>query len=379
MPDRPLRIALVTDFFPPAVGGVEVQVHGLARALERRGHSVCVITSSRGEIPGDRLTVVRLPFAYVPRTRVGVPSLANYRRLVEELAADRPDVVHVHGLFSTLAMGGLLAAHALGIPSVTTHHSLIRVASLPLARMVYVLASHHADVVTAVSAAAARDARRASGRDEVLMLPNGMDVGPVPVRRRGAEDPIRITSVLRLKLKKLPYHLMWEFSRVLARAADPSRVRFTVVGDGPERRRVEWLAALLGLRQHIEFCGERSRAEVDRILADSSIFVSPVRAEAFGLALLEARAAGVPCVAIDGGGVSEVIEHDRHGLLTSTRSGFVAAIVRLIDDDALRERLAAGAREGIDQFSWDAACERHEEVYRLAIARRARGRSEAAA
>lgn len=366
-----VRIALVTDWYPPAVGGVEVQVHGLARALAARGHDVRVFTSSRGGNGTDEAIVDRLACAHLPGTRLAVPTPRNYRWLRDRLAARPFDVLHAHGMFSTLAMGGLLAAKALSIPSVTTHHSLIRLHHLPFARLVYGLASGRADIVSAVSEPAAADARLASGREEVLTLPNGIDVNAADrSTARGAPDgEVRVTSVMRLKLKKRPYHLLWDFARVLKRVRNRSKVRFTVVGDGPERPRVERLAALLGIADRVEFCGSRSREEVDDILSRSSVFVSPVRAEAFGLALLEARVAGVPSVAMRGGGVAEVVEHGRHGLLPATHREFVDAIVRLVEDDELRRRLAAGTRQDIERFSWDRVVERHLEVYRAAIER----------
>lgn len=154
---------------------------------------------------------------------------------------------------------------------------------------------------------------------------------------------------------------------------------FTVVGDGPERARVERLATVLGIASHVEFAGACTRIEVARILAGSSLFVSPVRAEVFGLALLEARVAGLPIVAINGGGVAEIVEHDRHGLLAATRREFVDAIVRVIDDEALRRRLAAGSRDGLARFAWDAVAEQHVDVYRLAIARGGRAPERSAA
>ena len=389
MGDGPLRVALVTDWYPPSVGGVEAQVFGLAQALQARGHEVRVFTTSLGTDDPEPVPTDRFPFRYVPGTRIALPTPGHYRALRARLAAGRFDVMHAHGMFSTLAMGGVMAARSLGIPSVTTHHSLIRLAHLPFARFVYLVAWHRADIVTAVSAAAARDARRASGRCEVLTLPNGIDIGPLCVAptmdATGAapaattEGPIRVTSVMRLKFKKKPYHLMMDFKRVLHRVSDASRIRFTVVGDGPERARVERLATVLGIASHVEFAGACTRIEVARILAGSSLFVSPVRAEAFGLALLEARVAGLPIVAINGGGVAEIVEHDRHGLLAATRREFVDAIVRVIDDEALRRRLAAGSRDGLARFAWDAVAEQHVDVYRLAIARGGRAPERSAA
>jgi glycosyltransferase involved in cell wall biosynthesis len=375
-----LGIALVSDWYPPAVGGVETQVRGLARALAADGHDVRVITSSRGEDEADSVHVERLECAYLPRTRVATPTRATYDELCERLARGRVDVVHAHGMFSTLAMGGLLAARRLGLASVTTHHSLLRLHHLPAARLVYLLASRHADVVTAVSHAAASDARRAAGRDEVLTLPNGIDVDGAGLRgaARSADGEIRVTSVMRLKLKKRPYHLVWDFARVLARVADRERVRLTIVGDGPERRRVERLAAWLGIRDRVKFCGECTPEDVAQILSDSTVFVSTARAEAFGIALLEARLAGLPIVALAGGGVADVVEHGRHGLLAPSRRVFVESVARVIEDASLRQRLADASRDGLERFSWDALAGRYLDVYRLAMERRRQRKGQAA-
>jgi glycosyltransferase involved in cell wall biosynthesis len=381
MPERSLKIALVTDWYPPAVGGVEVQVQGLARALACRGHDVRVLTTSRGEDPDDVARVDRLPVPHLPGTRIAVPARSPYRALRERIEADRPDVVHAHGMFSTLAMGGLIAARALDVPSVVTHHSLIRPALLPWARLIYLFASGRADLVTAVSRAAALDAARASGRRDVLILPNGIDLpvdGP-DGGRAGATPGIRVTSVMRLTRKKMPYHLVRDFARVLERVSDPRRLRLTIVGDGPERARVERLATTLGIRGRVEFSGSRTRAEVVRILADSTLFVSPSHAEAFGLVLLEARAAGLPSVAMAGGGAGEVVEDGRQGLLAHSRREFVEAIVRLIEDAPLRRRLADASRAGLERFSWDAVVAQHLDVYRLAMERHLRRRERTAA
>ena len=115
-----LRVALVTDFYPPAIGGVEVQVRGLARALESLGHDPRVITTGSPEYAPDGVAVDRLGLRRVPRTQVAVPTVGAYRTLRDRLAAGQFDVIHAHGMFSTLGMGGLIAAAELGLPSVTT-------------------------------------------------------------------------------------------------------------------------------------------------------------------------------------------------------------------------------------------------------------------
>ena len=371
MSDTPLSIALVSDWYPPAVGGVEVQVHGLARALAARGHDVHVVTTSRGDgaAADGHVHVDRLALSHLPRTRVAVPTASHYDLILNCLGARRFDVIHTHGLLSTLAMAGLRIARRLGVPSVTTHHSLIRLTHLPVARLIYIGAMNRATMVTAVSEAAARDARRASGRADVVTVPNGIELGVRSGGHGHAASDTRIVSVMRLKLKKRPYHLVRDFARVVERVSDPSAVSLTVVGDGPERRRLERLATWLGIRDRVAFRGACTPGEVASILAGSSLFIAPASAEAFGLALLEARAAGLPVVAMRRGGVPELVEHGRHGLLANSRKEFVDAVVRLVDDRPLRDRLASGSRDGLEQFSWEAVAGRYLQVYHQAMDR----------
>ena len=330
-----------------------------------------VITTAPGDGDADEglVHVDRLALSHLPRTHITVPTAAHYERILNCLGARRFDVIHTHGLLSTLAMAGLRVARRLGVASVTTHHSLIRLTHLPVARLIYIGAMNRATVVTAVSEAAARDARRASGRDDVLTVPNGIDLDIRNGHHDHAVNETRVVSVMRLKLKKRPYHLVRDFARVLERVSDPSAVSLTIVGDGPERGRLERLANWLGIRDRVAFRGACPPGEVASILAGSTLFIAPASVEAFGLALLEARAAGLPVVAMRRGGVPELVEHGHHGLLANSRKEFVDAVVRLIDDPALRERLARGSRQGLERFSWDAVADRYLEVYHQAMER----------
>src|SRR5262249_48800037 len=116
----------------------------------------------------------------------------------------------------------------------------------------------------------------------------------------------------------------------------------------------------------VEFAGACDRRRVADLLARAAIFALPSRREAFSIAVLEARAAGLPVVARDSGGVSEVVQHGRQGFLAGSRADFADAIVRLVSDAARRERFARDAAAGLDAFSWGQVVARHEEVYRQA-------------
>ena len=118
---------------------------------------------------------------------------------------------------------------------------------------------------------------------------------------------------MRLTRNKSPLGLLEAVPEVLARVPDPSRVRFTIVGDGPERPRLERRAARFGVTDRVVFTGFLNPAEVQHHLHRAQIYVLSGRREALPISLLEARAAGLPIVAMAGGGVSEVIEAGPHG------------------------------------------------------------------
>jgi glycogen(starch) synthase len=368
-------VALVSDWYAPRVGGLERQVHGLARALRERGHDAIVVTIQRGKTDGDDVPVTRLNLPLAFNGHVARPGAGLVRTLYRFLKQQRVDVVHAHGMFSSMAHAAITCADALGIPCVITHHSLIPPRLRPIARFVYTTLRQRADVVSAVGVAAAADASRVSGRDDVAVLPNGVELnGHVPhVSAPGPDGTIRVLSVMRLTANKSPEGVVAAVPGVLAAVPDPSHVFFTIVGDGPLRKNLERLAASLGVADHVEFAGYRNPEEVRRLLCGAHIYASSGRKEALPIALLEARAAGLPIVARAGGGVGEVMEPGRHGFIARDDREFVDAIVRLVCDEDLRRAIGRETMAGLEPFGWDAVVNRHLAVYRRAIAaRRAR-------
>ena len=362
-PSRPMRIALVTDWCRPRVGGIEHHVHELARELVARGHDVHVVTTTPGAVvpAGARLHAFRVAML----GDVAAPNLFKIRTLARLLTREGIDIVHAHGMFSTTAIGGLLAARMVGIPSVTTNHSLLQTNStLPAAFLVFHLFSGSAGVISAVSEAAAEDARLASGRRDVVCLPNGIDAGWWHLPHQDA-GPLRIATVMRLVAKKSPGDLIAAIQRAPAEVCGRPVV-FTIVGDGPERPRLERDAAAVGAARRVEFRGTLDREAVRSTLASSSVFALPCRREAFGLAILEARAAGLPVVAMRAGGVPEVVTHGENGLLARDRDEFARHVATLVTDEAQRLRLASSSRRGLEAFTWEGVIARHLEVYEMA-------------
>jgi len=115
--------------------------------------------------------------------------------------------------------------------------------------------------------------------------------------------------------------------------------------------------------------GPCTRREVRDLLAHATVLVHPGMLEAFGLAILEARAAGVPVVAMRAGGVPEIVEHGRHGLLANDARGFASAVARLCSDGPLRARCADAAARDLERFDWARIVVEYEDAYARALDR----------
>ena len=357
-----MRIALVSDWWAPRIGGVESQLTDLARELVRRGHRVRVLTTTRGAtaLPGMSVEHVETPMI----GDIAMPDPRRIADLVRLIDAERPDVVHAHGMFSPLAIAAVVAADRLGVRRVATVHSLL--APWPVflaARAIFSLFTHRANALTAVSRAVAADVERASGR-RAIVVPNGLDLDAWRVTRMDPPtDEVRIVGVLRLAPKKRPRDLLDAFEVACRRNAG-ANLRLTIAGDGAMRAPLERdVAARPSIAGRVTFAGGCSRDEVRGLLAQASILAHPGAREAFGIALLEARAAGVPIVAMAAGGIPEIVDHGRTGLLARTREELGRHLATLAGDATLRARMAAATREGLEDFSWGAVAARYEDAY----------------
>ncbi|MDR1990309.1 MAG: glycosyltransferase [Acidobacteriaceae bacterium] len=373
-----MRIAIATDWWLPRIGGVESQVSDLASVLIARGHDVRVLTTTRNPVPAAGMSAEHVTYVDVPI--LGDVSIPDFRRIpefAERLRALSPDVVHAHGMFSTFAIGAVLASARVHLPSMLTVHSLLRPAPVFMAASaVFRLFANRATLVTGVSAATVADVERASGR-EALWIPNGVrlsDWQPAPEDR----EAVRVLTVTRLAPKKRTIDVVRAVAAALCRTPD-GRVRLEIIGDGPERSRLEQEVMRLGLAGRVIFHGACSRARVRELLSGAALLAHPGTREAFGLAILEARASGVPVVAIASGGVPELVTHETHGLLARNHEEFGAALARMIQDVSLRQRCRLQAPIGLDAYDWPEVAARFEAAYARAMSRTSARRKPGAA
>ena len=370
------RIALICDWFLPRLGGIELHLADLAAALARKGASPVVITSTpnAGAEPRPELTVTRLRVLRAPGFGFAVSPLL-VRRLERTLRDGRFDVVHAHvSVISPFAIAALLAARRLNLPAVVTFHSM-------LLRATDVMQwadrrwgwSASPILLTAVSKLVAEQARVGAGGKEVLVLPNGVDLDFWPESPRPAfegNDSRRIVfaTAMRLAPKKRPMALIdaFQIARKIA-SAHERELELRIAGDGPLRQKLEKTIKNSGLSDNIKLLGAMPRERVRTLHAESDVFVMPSTRESFGLAALEARASGLPVVAMKGTGAEDFLEDGKTGMLAGDDRACATHMARLATDNALRARLS-GRDAGLARFDWDAVSDQHLDAYDRAAA-----------
>jgi glycosyltransferase involved in cell wall biosynthesis len=363
-----LHVALVSDWYLPHVGGVEYQMRELARELQRRGHRASIVTATPGPASDEELVVHRLDVPIIRRW-----GIARNRQALAPLEAlfrrERFDVVHAHGLWSPLAFMAIYVARRLGLATVLTNHSVLGDVGVALfaaleRRFGW---SRWADAINAVSTLTVAETARAVGRP-VELLTNCISAEEWAVPRR--PGPVRqVASVLRFSTRKAPDRLIQAIPRVLDQLPRADWPRFVIAGDGVHRERLERTVRRNGLGPLVRFAGMVPRGQLRALLAESQLFVHPTVKEAFGIVMLEARAAGLPVVAMRRSGARDLVAHGITGLLAKSHDDWADAIARLIREHETRWRLTEAAPRGLWRYELARVTDEHLALYQKVASR----------
>lgn len=364
-PDRStLRIAVVTETFPPEVNGVAATIAVMVGHLRGRGHDVQVVrprqkTDAAHPEPPEGTTLVRgVPIPGYSSLRMGLPSARLLARLWR---AHRPDVVQVV-TEGPLGWSAVRAALALRIPVVSDFHTNFHAYSRdygagwlmrPIAA--YLRHLHNRTLVTMVPTQELRECLYAYGFHNVAVVSRGVDTTHfTPARRSealraswgaGPDTPV-VVHVSRLAAEKNLDLLFRAFDAM--KALDP-RTRLVVVGDGPERERLERCYP-----GHV-FAGMQRGASLAEHYASGDVFLYPSLSETFGNVTVEAMASGLAVVAYDYAAAREHVRHDLNGMVApfDDAAAFVAHACTLATDAARVARLRTAARATALTFDWE--------------------------
>lgn len=369
-----MRILLHCIYYPPEVGGLESHVAGLAAGLVARGHEVRVVTSR--SLPGtpveeerEGVRIRRTPFP--ARTPTGWVGHALGSMPITGRWADWAEVLHAQAFPSIVPVG--VAAGVRNRPwlaSLHTSHFLRRARQRrwrPVLRRLVRWPRH----VLAASVEIAEVARGLAPEVRVEALPNGVETDrfrPVsPAFPAGPGERVVVVP-RRLVPKNGVEHLVRAVPQIVA--AVPG-ARFLLIGDGPERGRLEALAASLGVGEAVRFLGARPHTEMPALLASGEIAVLPSLMEATSVAALEAMACELPVVATQVGGLPELVDGEVGRLVPPGDPGALAeGVVALLGDGDLAE-MGRRARVRVEaRWSNDRLVERHLTIYEDLVAGR---------
>lgn len=355
------RVAVVSHRYAPDLGGVETLVEYTSKAMVRSGLEVEVWTQATGLVaPATELSegvlVRRFP-AFGPSAFAASPSLLRYARL----AASTFDVLHVHNYHALAATAALavprdqpvvLSPHFHGGGHSMTARVLHKPYSLVGRRLVA-----RADQVLAVSEAelGRLTDRFGAAIHSASVVHNGVDLESIASARPWPDEPPTALVLGRLEAYKNVDRTIHAFGDA------PASAQLIIIGDGPDRRRLETLAG-----ERVRFLGVLSRKDVVRWLRTARAVVSMSDHEAFGVVALEAAAAG--SIAL----VSDIPAH------VEVRDLAPAERIVVVPRDAalgpvLGAALAAPAGASTAVRSWDDVARDYVRVYRRLVTCRATG------
>lgn len=358
---RRRRVLIVTPDFPPAKGGIQNLTDGIVSSLTRFQPTVVTLDHDDAEsIDRHRNFVVRRAGGQGGRRDLAVARLNV--RVAYTAMRERPDVVlSMHIVTSPVST---LLARSLGIPFVQYVHAKEIGVRPALARF----ALTRADRVIAVSRYTRELALGAGARaDRIVIINPGVDVVR-PVVTGGERPPAGVLTVSRLDDRYKGHDVVMR-AFPLVRAKVP-QARWRIVGDGPLRPILEDRAVAVGLEGSVDFCGRVSDEVRDHEFERARVFCMVSRlpaagfaGEGFGIVYLEANAHGLPVVAGAVGGATDAVVDGETGLLVDPQDhvAVAEALITLLRDPAMAERLGHAGAIRARKMSWDAASRRVEE------------------
>ena len=383
-----MKILITTDWYVPAVNGVVTSVKNLRRGLEARGHEVRILTLSQSTQSWEEEGVTRLGSVPVGLVYPGARLRSTLvRGWVKELAEWGPDVIHSQCEFSTFFLARRLAEH-LDVPLIHTYHTVYEdythyfSPSVLFGKKAVSVFSRWVAAQTdclLAPTAKVRQLLMSYGVDRtVFVVPSGIEldrfaVSPDPIHqvvlRRSLEIPeehLILVYVGRLAAEKNLDELL-----ALRASLGDAPVTLLLVGDGPDRARLENLSAGLGLSAPaVVFAGMVPPAQVPDWYQLGDLFVSASTSETQGLTYIEALAAGVPVLCRADPCLDGVIREGENGWQYHSTDEFRSRLEWYLAHPDRWQTMADRARQSAEPFSLQHFAGQVEAIYGQQIARR---------
>lgn len=377
------------NYYTPSQGGMETSLVNLCIGLEKAGHETFIFAPKYPNWQDKAKNIFRyrsFSFKYDGYLYViPVPFLSQMYDEVKKLGLD---VIHSHQPYS---LGGeaMKFSKDLGIPIVLTYHIkyedyshyipfVPEFVSKPLIKKIVSSYSNKCDAVISPSTAIKKLMIDDGVKAKIEVIPSGIDIenfGKNRNKRNSIREKYKIKpeeivliTASRIASEKNIGFLIKSFSLIKKTFQN---VKFFVVGEGADRKKIEAMVRNLNLEKDVIFTGLVSKEEIINFYQASDIFVFSSLTETQGLVAVEAMSAGLPVVAIRASGIEDIVNDGENGFLVPESPGeFSRKVLQIIEDKNLREKLSYQAKINSGRFTIEVWAEKMVKLYRDLILRK---------
>jgi len=383
---NPLRIAFFTNYYHPVVNGVVRSVASFREILTKQGHNVFIFAQSDNEYKDEEPFIFRYPSLSLPM-QVDIPTVIPVSPFVDQLLPSlKLDIIHTH---HPILLGQTAASKAadLNIPLVFTFHTqyweythyvpLLQEAIQEFLKnaihnwlKVFMRKCQHIVIPSeSIKEILIRDYGLEDG---YTVIPTGTDLKPFlradgkTLRQsQGWQDDKVIISIGRLGSEKNWETLLRAAAQVYAQLPN---IKLVLIGDGPEKQNLEDLAVELGIAERVTFTGRLPFEDIPIYLKAADLFSFASVTETQGLVTIEAMAAGLPVVAVDGSGTHDIVDNGKEGFLVENDPNALAsAVSELLCNPHQMKQFSANALKRARTFDLNRLGRKMVKVYEQAI------------
>jgi len=360
-----MKIALIVYLFPPKwIAGTEIATYNIAKYLAKKGNEVHVITSRDDEFPKtekvDNFCIHRVNFK-----KIRVIGVINFWfQILLEIKKINPDIVHVQSI--SIALPGFFSKKLLKKPYIIWAQGSDVYLPDKFTKLIWKAVLKNASKVIALSEDMKNKLINICDKDQVIIIPNGIELEKFEnfcQRELNHKTKKTILFVGTLCPVKSVNYLIKAMSIIHRRLP---ATNLLIVGDGPEKEKLESLVKELNLQDCIHFTGKAPNEKIPEYMSQAHLFALPSSSEGLPLVIIEAMASGLPIVTTNVGGLPEIVKNRENGFTVESRSPEALAekILLLLENTCLCDEICKTNKENAKNYSWDKITQKLENVYR---------------
>ncbi len=340
------------------ISGAEIMLENLIMGMNLNKYEIKVVSFYNiHTILTDRIEKSGIEIIYLNKTR-GF-DITLYKKIFKTLKKEKPDILHTHRhtLLYTVIPGRIYKKDLKMI------HTVHNIASKEVPKYSLFLQKIFFKYLKVIPVAISKNIQQTICKQyklkekQVPIIFNGIQLNNC-IKKDNYKKTNNILNIGRFAEQKNHDEMIEIFKEVLNQFP---YYKLKLIGEGQLKNTIIEKVKTCGLTEKVEFCGIKDNCYLD--LNHSDIFILTSKWEGFPIALIEAMGTGVPCIAYGVGGITEIIDDGYSGFIAKDKEDFVKTIIKLIEDDSLRERIGKNAVVKSKEFSSFLMRSKYIEVY----------------